>query len=113
MSGFNDHGSIHNINRCAGGSVPNVRSGVSKSFMSDSTATTSILQTQNLGYVGYCHRGIARVWSKSLTQSIDEAKAFIQDNPRYLTRQGLFIYELIKGKEKKFIKKVNKSTKCN
>ena len=80
--------------------------------MSDLTATTSILQTQNLGYVGYCHLGIARVWSKSLTQSINEAEAFIQDNPKYLTRQGLFIYELPKGEERKFIKKVNKSTKC-
>lgn len=80
--------------------------------MADPTATTSILQTQSFGYVGYCHRGIARVWSKSLTQSINEARAFIQDNPKYLTRQGLFIYELIKGEERKFIKKVNKSTKC-
>ena len=81
--------------------------------MTDLTATTGIFKTQSFGYVGYCHRGIARVWSKSLTQSINEARAFIQDNPRYLTRQGLFIYELIKGKERKFIKKVNKSTKCN
>ena len=80
--------------------------------MSDLTTATSILQTQSFGYVGYCHRGIARVWSKSLTQSIDEARAFIQDNPRHLTRKGLFIYELPNGEERKFIKKVNKSTKC-
>jgi len=80
--------------------------------MADPTATTSIFKTQNFGYVGYCHRGIARVWSKSLTQSIDEARAFIQDNPRHLTRKGLFIYKLPNGEERKFIKKVNKSTKC-
>ena len=64
--------------------------------------------TKSFGYIGYCHLGKARVWSSSLTQCTDEARAFIQENPRYLTRKGLFIYELIKGEDRKFIKKVYK-----
>tara|TARA_R110001583_G_scaffold10763_4_gene49518 strand:+ start:516 stop:725 length:210 start_codon:yes stop_codon:yes gene_type:complete len=64
--------------------------------------------TKSFGYIGYCHLGKARVWSSSLTQCIDESQDFIQANPRYLTRKGLFIYELIKGEERKFIKRVDK-----
>ena len=60
--------------------------------------------TRSFGYVGYCHLGTARVWSSSLTQCIDEARDFIQANPKYLTRKGIFVYEL--GKEKKYINKV-------
>ena len=64
--------------------------------------------TKSFGYIGYCHLGKALVWSSSLTQCINEAKTFIQENPRYLTRKGLFIYELIKGEERKFHKRVDK-----
>jgi hypothetical protein len=31
-------------------------------------------------------------------------------NPKYLTRKGLFVYKLIPGEEKKFIKRINKVT---
>jgi len=72
--------------------------------MSHSAANTSNTHTKEYGYIGYCHLGKARVWSSSLTDCIYEAKAFIQDNPKYLTRKGIFVYKL--GNEKKYVNKV-------
>ena len=81
--------------------------------MNDSTATTEALHNEAekstreaLGYVGYCHLGTARVWSSSYEGCNTEAIEFMQQAPRYMTRKGLFIYKLIMGEEKKFIKRI-------
>ena len=80
--------------------------------MTDSTATTEALHNEArstreaLGYVGYCHLGIARVWSSTYQGCNTEALEFMQRAPRYMIRKGLFIYELTKGHEKKFIKRI-------
>ena len=80
--------------------------------MNDSTATTEALHNEErstseaLGYVGYCHLGTARVWSSTYEECNTEALEFMQRAPRYETRKGLFIYELTKGQEKKFIKRI-------
>ena len=82
--------------------------------MTDSTATTEALHNETrstgaaLGYVGYCHLGTARVWSSTFEGCNTEAIEFMQRAPRYMTRKGLFIYELILGEEKKFLKRVDK-----
>ena len=82
--------------------------------MTDSTATTEALHNEAerstreaLGYVGYCHLGTARVWSSSYEGCNTEAIEFMQQAPRYMTRKGLFIYKLIPGEERKFIKKLH------
>ena len=82
---------------------------------SSSTASTEATHnetrsTRGLGYVGYCHLGTARVWSESLTDCQTQAQEFMAANPKYLTRKGLFVYKLIPGEEKKFIKRINKVT---
>lgn len=81
--------------------------------MTDSTATTEALHNEAerstrvaLGYVGYCHLGTARVWSSSYEVCNTEAIEFMQRAPRYMTRKGLFIYKLIPGEERKFIKRI-------
>ncbi len=80
--------------------------------MNDSTATTEASHNEArspreaLGYVGYCHLGTARVWSSTYEGCNTEAVEFMQRAPRYETRKGLFIYELTKGQEKKFIKRI-------
>ena len=81
--------------------------------MTDSTATTEALHNEAerstrgaLGYVGYCHLGTARVWSSSYEGCNTEAIEFMQQAPRYMTRKGLFIYKLIPGEERKFIKRI-------
>ena len=80
--------------------------------MNDSTATTEASHNEArstreaLGYVGYCHLGTARVWSSTYEECNTEALEFMQRAPRYETRKGLFIYELTKGQEKKFIKRI-------
>ena len=80
--------------------------------MNDSTATTEASHNEArspreaLGYVGYCHLGTARVWSSTYEGCNTEALEFMQRAPRYETRKGLFIYELTKGQEKKFIKRI-------
>jgi len=82
--------------------------------MSGSTATTEALHSEArstraaLGYVGYCHLGKARVWSSSYEGCDTEAVEFMQRAPRHETRKGLFIYKLILGKERKFVKRVDK-----
>ena len=78
---------------------------------SSSTASTEATHnetrsTRGLGYVGYCHLGTARVWSESLTDCQTQAQEFMAANPKYLTRKGLFVYKLIPGEEKKFIKRI-------
>ena len=82
-------------------------------MMTDSTATTEALHNEAerstreaLGYVGYCHLGKARVWSATYEGCDTEAVEFMQRAPRYETRKGLFIYELIMGEERKFIKRI-------
>ena len=81
-------------------------------MMTDSTATTEALHNkaksprEALGYVGYCHLGTARVWSSTYEGCNTEAVEFMQRAPRYETRKGLFIYELTKGQERKFIKRI-------
>jgi len=57
------------------------------------------------GYVGYCHRNLPRVWSVSLEQCTQEAERFCKQNPRHMTRKGIWIYEL--DKEKTLKKVVN------
>ena len=79
--------------------------------MTDSTATTEALHNEarspkDLGYVGYCHLGTARVWSSTYEGCNTEALEFMQRAPRYETRKGLFIYKLILGQERKFIKRI-------
>jgi len=80
--------------------------------MTDSTATTEALHNEArsprgaLGYVGYCHLGTARVWSATYEGCDTEAIEYMQRAPRYETRKGLFIYKLIPGEEKKFIKRI-------
>jgi hypothetical protein len=81
--------------------------------MNDSTATTEALHNEAerstrvaLGYVGYCHLGTARVWSSTYEGCNTEALEFMQRAPRYETRKGLFIYELTKGQERKFIQRI-------
>ena len=80
--------------------------------MTDSTATTEALHNEArspreaLGYVGYCHLGTARVWSSSYEGCNTEAIEFMQQALRYMTRKGLFIYKLIPGEERKFIKRI-------
>ena len=80
--------------------------------MNDSTATTEASHNEArspreaLGYVGYCHLGTARVWSSTYEGCNTEALDFMQRAPRYETRKGLFIYELTKGQERKFIKRI-------
>jgi len=80
--------------------------------MNDSTATTEASHNEArspreaLGYVGYCHLGTARVWSSTYEGCNTEAVEFMQRAPRYETRKGLFIYELTKGQERKFIKRI-------
>ena len=59
-----------------------------------------------LGYVGYCHLGMARVWGSTLKECETQALDFIRKKPGYMTRKGLFIYEL--GRERKFHKRVDK-----
>jgi len=59
-----------------------------------------------LGYVGYCHLGTARVWGSTLKECETQAQDFIRRMPGYLTRKGLFIYEL--GNKRKFHKRVDK-----
>ena len=82
--------------------------------MSGSTATTEALHSEArstraaLGYVGYCHLGTARVWSSSYEGCNTEAIEYMQRAPRYMTRKGLFIYKLIQGEERKFLKRVDK-----
>ena len=83
---------------------------------SNSTASTEATHneversTRGLGYVGYCHLGTARVWSSSYEGCNTEALEFMQRAPKYKTRKGLFVYKLIPGEEKKFIKRINKVT---
>ena len=86
-------------------------------MMTDSTATTEALHNEAerstrvaLGYVGYCHLGTARVWSSTYEGCNTEAVEFMRQAPKYMTRKGLFIYKLTKGKERKFVYKL---TKCN
>ena len=81
--------------------------------MNDSTATTEALHNEAerstreaLGYVGYCHLGTARVWSSTYEECNTEGLEFIQRAPPYETRKGLFIYKLILGEERKFIKRI-------
>ena len=81
--------------------------------MNDSTATTEASHKEAerstrvaLGYVGYCHLGTARVWSSTYEECNTEALEFMQRAPRYETRKGLFIYEMTKGQERKFIKRI-------
>ena len=80
--------------------------------MNDSTATTEASHNEvrapraALGYVGYCHLGTARVWSSTYEGCNTEALEFMQRAPRYETRKGLFIYELTKGQERKFIERI-------
>ena len=81
--------------------------------MNDSTATTEALHNEaerstgeDLGYVGYCHLGTARVWHSTYEGCNTEAVEFMQQAPRYETRKGLFIYKLILGEERKFIKRI-------
>ena len=80
--------------------------------MNDSTATTEASHNEArspreaLGYVGYCHLGKARVWSFTYEGCNTEALEFMQQAPRYETRKGLFIYELTKGQERKFIQRI-------
>ena len=81
--------------------------------MNDSTATTEALHSDAerstrgaLGYVGYCHLGTARVWNSTYEGCNTEAVEFMQRAPRHETRKGLFIYKLILGKERKFIKRI-------
>ena len=83
-------------------------------MMTDSTATTEALHNEArsprgaLGYVGYCHLGTARVWSATYEGCNTEAIEYMQRAPRYETRKGLFIYKLIQGEERKFVKRVDK-----
>ena len=78
--------------------------------MTDSTATTEASHNEarspreDLGYVGYCHLGKARVWSSSYEGCNTEAQEFMQRAPRYMIRKGLFIYKMILGEEREFIK---------
>ena len=78
--------------------------------MNDSTATTEASHNEArstreaLGYVGYCHLGTARVWSSSYEGCNTEALEFMQRAPRYMIRKGLFIYKMILGEEREFIK---------
>ena len=80
--------------------------------MNDSTATTEALHNEAsstreaLGYIGYCHLGKSRVWSSTFEGCKTEAVEFMQRAPKYMTRKGLFIYKLIMGEEKKFIKRI-------
>ena len=80
--------------------------------MSDSTATTEAVHNEAsstreaLGYIGYCHLGKSRVWSSTFKGCKTEAVEFMRQAPRYMTRKGLFIYKLIPGEEKKFIKRI-------
>ena len=80
--------------------------------MNDSTATTEASHNEArstreaLGYVGYCHLGKARVWSAIYEGCDTEAVEFMQRAPRHETRKGLFIYKLILGEERKFIKRI-------
>ena len=81
--------------------------------MNDSTAPTEAFHNEAerstrvaLGYVGYCHLGKARVWSSTYEGCNTEAVEFMQRAPRHETRKGLFIYKLILGKERKFIKRI-------
>ena len=83
--------------------------------MTDSTATTEALHNDSersareaLGYVGYCHLGTARVWSSTFEGCNTQAREFMQGAPRYMTRKGLFIYKLMLGEERKFLKRVDK-----
>ena len=46
------------------------------------------------------------VTQKSLTDCQTQAQEFMAANPKYLTRKGLFVYKLIPGEEKKFIKRI-------
>ena len=81
--------------------------------MNDSTATTEALHNEArspreaLGYVGYCHLGTARVWSATYEGCNTEAIEYMQRAPRHMTRKGLFIYKLITGEERKFIKRIH------
>jgi hypothetical protein len=81
-------------------------------MMTDSTATTEASHNEArspreaLGYVGYCHLGTARVWSSTYEGCNTEAVEFMQRAPRYETKKGIFIYKLILGEEKKFIKRI-------
>jgi len=81
--------------------------------MSGSTATTEALHNETrstraaLGYVGYCHLGTARVWSSTFEGCNTEAIEYMQRAPRYMIRKGLFIYKLILGEERKFIKRLH------
>ena len=81
--------------------------------MTDSTATTEALHNEArspreaLGYVGYCHLGTARVWSSSYEGCNTEAIEYMQRAPRYMTRKGLFIYKLITGEDRKFVKRLH------
>ena len=81
--------------------------------MNASTATTEALHNEAerstreaLGYVGYCHRGTARVWHATYEGCNTEALEFMQRAPRYETRKGLFIYKLIPSEGRKFIKRL-------
>ena len=83
--------------------------------MTDLTATTEAIHNEAeestreaLGYVGYCHLGTARVWKSTYEGCNTEAIEFMQRAPRYETRKGLFIYKLILGEERKFVKRVDK-----
>ena len=82
--------------------------------MTDSTATTEALHNEAerstreaLGYVGYCHLGTARVWSATYEGCDTEAIEYMQRAPRYMTRKGLFIYKLITGEDRKFVKRLH------
>ena len=83
--------------------------------MTRSSSTASTEATHNwtkgspwcsLGYIGYCHLGKPRVYSPSYEGCNTEAQEFMAANPKYLTRKGLFIYKLILGEERKFIKRI-------
>jgi len=97
---------------CAG--IPNVGSGlVDSSVPNPQPAQKPFTHNEadrspraDLGHVGYCHLGTARVWSESLKDCETQAQEFIAANPKYLTRKGLFIYKLVIGEQKEYIKKV-------
>jgi len=50
----------------------------------------------NFGYVGYCHLGTARVWAESFEECKAQAETFKDANPKYMTRKGIKIVELVK-----------------
>tara|TARA_R100000544_G_C2172433_1_gene32904 strand:- start:150 stop:341 length:192 start_codon:yes stop_codon:yes gene_type:complete len=51
------------------------------------------------GYVGYCHLGKPRVWASTEEDCKTQAEIFRSNNPRYMTRKGINIVELVIGKK--------------